>query len=372
MKIRVPGTGVDRNGDPVTVTGITSAPRLGRIVAYGGNFLQYEAYPRTVGTDEFTYSVVDSQGAFATGTVRVAVVEATQPQPPLAVEDRLTVAPGPYGDVRPARQRLRRARVTPSRSRCSTAPTTPSSTPRPTSSRCRRPTSEDAPPVVIVYSVTNGLSESRATMTLETAEGFNNPPIVYDAFGRVNDSGSVVVDVLEGAYDPDGSVDDLARRRRQRGRRPPRSSTGCPSGPTGAPSPKVLPFVVEDGDGASATASVYVPPTGTGLPYVVDDALITLDPGETTTGKISDYVAAPDGADVRLASGRRSWSASPDVLTVGPDGDRGFTLSAPGHLPRTRCRAGRGHHRHRRDRQRGHDDHRRRRDRAALDPGAGR
>ena len=60
-----PGIGVDRNGDPVTVTGITSAPRLGRIVSFGGNFLEYQAYPRTVGTDEFTYSVVDSQGAFA-------------------------------------------------------------------------------------------------------------------------------------------------------------------------------------------------------------------------------------------------------------------------------------------------------------------
>ena len=94
VKVRIPGTGVDRNGDPVTVTGITSAPRLGRIVSYGGNFLEYQAYPRTVGTDEFTYSVVDSQGAFATGTVRVAVVELGQPQPPLAVEDRLTVAPG--------------------------------------------------------------------------------------------------------------------------------------------------------------------------------------------------------------------------------------------------------------------------------------
>ena len=37
---------------------------------------------------EFTYSVVDSQGAFATGTVRIAVVGLGQPQPPLAVEDR--------------------------------------------------------------------------------------------------------------------------------------------------------------------------------------------------------------------------------------------------------------------------------------------
>ena len=94
IKVRVPGVGVDRNGDPVTVTGVTSAPRLGRIVSYGGNFLEYQAYPRTVGTDEFSYSVVDSQGAFATGTVRVAVVQPAQPQPPLAVADRLTVEPG--------------------------------------------------------------------------------------------------------------------------------------------------------------------------------------------------------------------------------------------------------------------------------------
>ena len=81
VKIRVPGVGVDRNGDPVTVTGITSAPRLGRIVSFGGNFLEYQAYPRTVGTDEFTYSVVDAQGAFATGTARVGVVQPGQPQP---------------------------------------------------------------------------------------------------------------------------------------------------------------------------------------------------------------------------------------------------------------------------------------------------
>ena len=32
---------------------------------------------------------------------------------------------------------------------------------------------------------------------------------------------------------------------------------------------------------------------------------------------------------MRLASGRRSYSASPTALTVGPDGDNRFTLSAP-------------------------------------------
>src|SRR5690606_221166 len=69
VKVRLPGVGVDPEGDAVTVMGITSAPRLGLVTAHGGNFLEYRAYPRSSGTDEFTYAVVDGKGAFATGTV---------------------------------------------------------------------------------------------------------------------------------------------------------------------------------------------------------------------------------------------------------------------------------------------------------------
>jgi hypothetical protein len=327
VTIRIPGVGVDRNGDPVTVTGITSAPRLGRIEAVGGNFLRYQAYPRTVGTDEFTYSVVDSQGAFATGTVRVAVVEPGQPQPPLAVEDRLTVEPGRTATFDPLSNDFVAAgdavEIT-----LLDAPDGARLDPETNLVTVPAPDSVDAPPVVIVYGVTNGLSESRATMTLETAADYDNPPVVYDAFGRANDSGSVVVDVLEGAYDPDGPAEDL-RVTDVSGDPSARVVDGVEVRVDRGATPKVLPFVVEDGDGATATASVYVPPTGNGLPYVVDDALIELDSGETTTGKISDYVAAPDGADVRLASGRRSYSASPTLLTVGPDTDNRFSLSAP-------------------------------------------
>ena len=326
IKVRVPGVGVDRNGDPVTVTGITSAPRLGRIVSYGGNFLAYQAFPRTVGTDEFSYSVVDSQGAFATGTVRVAVVEPTQPQPPLAVEDRLAVEPGRTATFDPlandfvaAGDAVEVSLVDP--------PEGAELDPETNLVRVPAPPTLAEPPVVIVYSVTNGLSESRATLTLETAADFDNPPVVFDAFGRADESGSVVVDVLEGAYDPDGSAADL--------------SVVDVSGDLSAtvvdqtqiradrgPVPKVLPFEVRDADGASAAASVYIPPTGTGLPYVRPGALIELDSGGSMSGRISDYIAAPEGAELRPASGRRSYSASPSALSVGPDGDNRFSLSA--------------------------------------------
>jgi hypothetical protein len=324
VKIRVPGVGVDRNGDPVTVTGITSAPRLGRIRSYGGNFLEYQAYPRTVGTDEFTYAVVDSQGAFATGTVRVAVVEPGQPQPPLAVEDRLTVEPGRTATFDPLANDFVAAGDS-VEVKLLDAPDGASLDEDTNLVTVPAPKSVGEPPVVIVYSVTNGVDESRATMTLETSEDFNNPPVVYDAFGRANESGSVLVDVLEGAYDPDGPAEDLQVTEVSP---PAKVVDGVEVRADRGPAPRVLPFVVEDRDGASASASVYVPPTGNGLPYVVDGALIRLDPGESTTGKLADYVAAPDGADVKLASGRRSWSASPADLEVGPDGANGFMVTA--------------------------------------------
>ncbi|MCY7402384.1 MAG: fibronectin type III domain-containing protein, partial [Nocardioides sp.] len=326
VKIRVPGVGVDRNGDPVTVTGITSAPRLGRIVSIGGNFLEYQAYPRTVGTDEFTYSVVDSQGAFATGLVRVAVVPPGQPQPPLAVADRLTVEPGRTATFDPLANDfiapgddVRIELVDPADG-VRIDPDTDLVTVKASGSLT-------GPPVVVVYRVTNGLAESRATMTLETAEDFNNPPVVYDAFGRANDSGSVVVDVLDGAYDPDGSADDLTVTDVYGD---PDASVvdGAMVRVNRAAAPKVLPFRVEDGDGGAAAATVYVPPTGSGLPFVLPGAQIDLDAGDSVTGEIGDYVGAPSGARVRLASGRRSYSASPTALSVGPLGDNRFELSA--------------------------------------------
>ncbi|MDR7251760.1 hypothetical protein J2X46_000732 [Nocardioides sp. BE266] len=325
VKVRVPGVGVDRNGDPVTVTGITSAPRLGRIVSFGGNFLEYQAYPRTVGTDEFSYSVVDSQGAFATGTARVAVVEPGQPQPPLAVEDRLTVEPGRTATFDP----LANDFVAPGDTVDVTlldAPDDAKLDPKTNLVTVTAPDDLAAPSVVIVYKVTNGLDESRATMTLETAEDYNNPPVVYDAFGRAGESGSVVVDVLEGAYDPDGPAEDLEVVDVAGGAR---VVDGVEVRADRGPAPQVLPFEVRDGAGAAASASVYIPPTGTGLPSVRPDALIQLDPGETTSGKITDYVDAPEGFDVRVASGRRSYSASPTALAVNPDGDNRFELSAP-------------------------------------------
>jgi hypothetical protein len=208
IKIRLPGSGVDPDGDSVTVTGIISAPRFGRVLSYGGNFLEYQAYPRTAGTDEFEYSVVDSRGGVASGLVRVGIVPEGEPQPPLAVDDRLTVQAGRTAVFNP----LGNDYIAPGDDVKITlvdAPDGVSLDPESQLVSVPAPETTDAASRTIVYSITNGIDSSNATLELETAQDFENPPVVYDAFGRADDSGSVSVDVLEGAFDPDGAIGDL-------------------------------------------------------------------------------------------------------------------------------------------------------------------
>ena len=149
---------------------------------------------------------------------------------------------------------------------------------------------------------------------------------MYDAFGRADDSESVTVDVLEGAYDPDGRVDDLVVAE-VLGDPDVARIAGDRIKADRAAAPLVVPFRVEDGDGASATASLYVPPTGTGIPYVKPGALIELDRGGDFSGKLDDFVVNPSGGALRL-TGKRAVSASPAELQPAPDGERGFTVAS--------------------------------------------
>ena len=326
IKIRLPGSGVDPDGDPVTVAGIISAPRFGRVLSYGGNFLEYQAYPRTTGTDEFEYSVVDSRGGVATGLVRVGIVPEGQPQPPLAVDDRLTVQAGrtavfdPLGNdyIAPGDD----VRIT-----LVDAPEDVSLDPETDLVWVPAPETTNAASRTIVYSITNGFDISIATLELETAKDFENPPVVYDAFGRANDSESVSVDVLEGAFDPDGTIGGL-RVTKVYGTEGDPTISGDKIRVNRGPNPIVVPFRVEDAQGAAATASLYVPPTGTGIPYVKPDALIELEEGGSATGKLTDFIVNPSGESLRL-TGRSSVSASPAALEPARSGDDSFEISAP-------------------------------------------
>jgi hypothetical protein len=80
LTLKLPPTGLDPDGDSVAVVGIDTAPKLGRVLAYGANSISFQAYPDVQGTDEFTYTVTDRYGATATGQVRVGVVQRAPPR----------------------------------------------------------------------------------------------------------------------------------------------------------------------------------------------------------------------------------------------------------------------------------------------------
>ncbi|MGI9824000.1 Ig-like domain-containing protein [Agromyces sp. Marseille-Q5079] len=100
VKIDIPLDGLDPEGDSVTLTGITVAPSLGRLIDRTSTSLTYEALPGSAGTDTFEYEVRDTSGATATGTIRIGVIPRPPVQlPPTAVDDAIEMKPGRTASV---------------------------------------------------------------------------------------------------------------------------------------------------------------------------------------------------------------------------------------------------------------------------------
>ena len=327
LTLRIPGSGVDPDGDPVTLTGISSAPALGRLVSYGANSLRYQAYPGSVGTDEFTYTVTDPQGAEATGVARIAVVQPATPQPPLAVADTITVEPGRVAtldvlanDLVADGDRVTVELLDPPAGVSLEGPQGPVVLESPTDGSGRN--------VEVVYRLSNGLAASQTTVTLRTSEPFNNPPVVFDAFGESDDGASISVDVLETSYDPDGPASALKVTEVVAPAGIEASADGGTVTVERAAQPIVVPFRVRDGDGGVATGSLFVPALRADAPYVEAGALIELASGDTDSFDPNDYVVDPAGGPVQITLKNRIWSSPSSNLTAAVTGDRVFELTA--------------------------------------------
>ncbi len=101
VRIPVPLGGIDPDGDSVQLLGQKTNPDRGAVVARGGDWLEYEADEYSAGTDTFEYSVVDSLGAPATGSIRIGIAPPVDgARAPIAVADTVTVRPGRTISVR--------------------------------------------------------------------------------------------------------------------------------------------------------------------------------------------------------------------------------------------------------------------------------
>lgn len=337
VAIPIPTSGADPDGDSVTVTGITSAPALGRVVGLSPSSITYEAYPTAglVGTDTFTYEVTDRYGKTGQASVRVAVVAPGQTQPPVALDDTIVARPNANVQVNVLANDLvnRDDAVT-------VAPLESLNTALPADVRLandKGPVVANAPapdgqPLVLLYALTgNGGTGPSASVKITSKAGYRNPPVIADQTATVDDPAAGVddqmarVDVLATAWDPDGDaaslkVDLLAT---------PEGATVA-GGTVTVPMlahPQVIPFKVTDADGATNGAVVYVPAVGAGAPTLKPGALIEVPQNKSLTVSLADHVTSPRGKVVKIAPGNLAASPAGNLDAAAVDADT-FTVTA--------------------------------------------
>ncbi|GAB3063611.1 Ig-like domain-containing protein [Intrasporangium mesophilum] len=334
LTITVPTSGVDPDGDLAFVGGIVGENgqavdlEYGRVLGFGAATIRYEAYPRSSGTEVIRYQLRDRFGLTSEGFVRVGVVQPGDPQPPVAVEDDVVAAPGrtvhadvlandliaagdsvdfvdfaSLNDADTLRQFQRQADDT-----------------------FKVVAPEEGPAKVLTYGITDGLFDpSKSTLTVRGQKDFNNPPTAVDdtAVAKSGET-SVLVDALANDRDIDGDqaslkitrfVGDGVTREGRKLRIQLR------------PQARVVPYVIEDADGAAAMALIYVPAGNNGLPYAVDGKVIKMGADSTVTVSLGDYVADPRGGRVSVTS--------PDTVSTSPSDDLQFDLTSATELSLT-------------------------------------
>jgi hypothetical protein len=95
LRIRLDPVGIDPDGDAVRIRDVIDPPRLGRIVGFGVDYVDYRPREGAAGTDLIRITVQDTYGAQASTDVRIGVASQSPfNQPPVALDDRIEVRPG--------------------------------------------------------------------------------------------------------------------------------------------------------------------------------------------------------------------------------------------------------------------------------------
>ena len=306
VRIPIPLTGVDPNGDSVALLGAIDAPRLGRITEEGAGYLVYQAYANSAGTDSFVYRIEDAYGARGTGTVRVGVIpKPAQDSAPTAVNDDYTVAPGTsigvpvlINDSDVDGDPLRVEPLRPLN------PHLPAGTTLSGNTIGMRSSPDDGGVVQVQYGVGDGHGQRAvATVTITSRRGANVPPVAVDdvAPDLAPGATTVTVDVLANDYDIDGGAGDLTMHAMDTAAKTPsRVSDGKLLIALG-PQPRLVPYEITDRGGLSAVAFVQVPGTAIELPRRNPKAPeLAVNVGGTVVVPIADQVLDPGNLPVRL------------------------------------------------------------------------
>ena len=325
VTLHIPVYNVDPDGDVATFTGVTVPPKLGRIVSYGPDSVVYQAYPRSSGSDQFTYQVADPYGETGTATVQLSVAPAVPAQPPVATDDEAVAAPGRWvhvdvlandlvaeGDpvaLSLAQGQLRNdARVEGNR-------------------LLVRAPQPGLPPAQVAYVLTDGAGDSSsAVAAVRAVPGFDNPPVARDDYVNQPARGTRIVtaDVRANDDDPDN----------------PRSALRVISLGTGAHAagpgrlritlggrPRLVPYEVSDGKKTSE-AYVHVPAFQEDRPVLrAGVATLQIPAGGSRQVSLAAYVTDPRGP-VRLTTLETLRATPESKLTVRAVGDKALLVKA--------------------------------------------
>ena len=308
VTIDIPLDGIDPDGDSVQLLGQETSPEKGGVVAVGTSTIEYEAGVYSAGTDSFTYTVTDSLGARATGTVRIGISPPlADARNPVAIEDEVNVRPGATVSVRvlandsdPDGSTLRVVAVQPNDENL--VATIDDDT-------IVDINAPDEPGTYgLVYTIENevGGSSSNFVSVIVSADAPRAYPVARDTvltLTDVLDRTTINVDVLANVFFADGAASDLDLSIVAGYADSARVTSNKQIRVTITDERQIIPFAVTNPDDPSARsfAFIWVPGFKDALPQLNRDApRLQVVSEEALTIDLNDYVLAVDGKRVRL------------------------------------------------------------------------
>lgn len=313
VRIPVRTSGIDPDGDSTLLTGITGdPPTKGRVLRGVGEFIEYQAYPDSAGTDTLTYQVMDAQGGVGTAQITIGIAKpSTTNLPPVTQPDTIRVRPSRAlqmhvldNDTDPEGETLSidRSRTT-SDPHLKLAP--------PVTQRRIPSLDTTSPAQPGTYAVSYGASDGQLTSpgvatVVVDKDAPLAPPVARDDYVDAKDvtdtaSSAVQVDVLANDTDPDGSVEKLTPRLID----PPAGATVTSDGEVRlhkADDQQRVKYTITDQDGQTSSAFIWVPGRTAQAPQWVGDP-IRAQAGKPVTIDLRDpklvrVRAGTDGATI--------------------------------------------------------------------------
>lgn len=334
VRIPVPLNGLDADGDSVFLDGIAAAPAQGAAVP-GPDYIDYTASASGTGTDSFTYTVRDRLGLVNSGTVRVGIAPAAEAnQKPVAVNDAVSVRPG-----REVAVPVLANDSDPDGDPLSLDPDGVTSQEESMDARADGPRVRFTVPAEAgTYNVRYTVKDNRGGSANGNVAVVSDPnaellaPIARDDRVEVSEiRGRTAVDaaVLENDEDPDGVAEDL-----QVSVDPSRTTASVVGDSVRVElteEAQAIPYTVQDMDGGTATAVLWVPGLSAQYPTLASSAVQEVQAGDTLDLELGDLVEVREGRTPRItetakvsaigSSNRDTWVADEDTLAYTADED---------------------------------------------------